>query len=793
MWYIGLSIFALLLSALAAQGASFLPGMSTSVIVPADPTVGLLPAARSDYASWSTAGLQAVPFTASIATDGTMSVSATDPDAQVLGIGQTITGAGVASGTTIIALGTGTGGNGTYTVSPSPASTVSSEAMTANGIPNRQVIYTTLSACSPTLTTSCDDTATITNALSACPANQVVKLNAGVFQVQNSTFQSVEHQRSRCTLRGAGPGRQLSVGLNLVGQGTQGTAKGTIASVATACTAAGGSIKAYGDMSFCMDSTATQLVKTDRATSPYPVMAMGYLPTPLCGSSVSLTADASKGDRTITLASIPAGLVAGSLVIVDEDTFHNGGDPDVFWGTDFVSNGAPSYAWFTACGGSRGYRSISQVMEVQSVNSSAKTVTFTTTLHHGVTVALAAQLTPYNGFVTGAGIEDLMLAGGWGGDCCGNLLIAGCAYCWVKNVEGLYSGGGNIHLEGTFKTVVREAFTHESLNPNPGGDGYQFSINGGAADNLVEDNIFWNGNKEIVIRGGGGGNVIAYNYMDDAFGGGYPDLGEAGLNAGHYTTTHMELEEGNYSQNFKGDAFWGNSIYIVVYRNWLSMLRASSVPPNVGYPPLNTYSISNCGGTQVYRDIDNRRGVDLQQYSNFHSIIGNVIGTPGQTLLSGDSCVGSQTTWTEQVYTSANSGANPTVWIFGEHQDDGTSGGCGTCFVNGAMAAMQVIRTANYDYVTNQEKCFDKTPWTTVSNTTDQGCSGIPTLPPSFYLTSKPSFFGSHPWPWVDPATHSMTVAGDGTTAYSGVTGSSNILPAKWCFENHHMPGCTLP
>ena len=50
-----------------------------------------------------------------------------------------------------------------------------------------------------------------------------------------------------------------------------------------------------------------------------------------------------------------------------------------------------------------------------------------------------------------------------------------------------------------------------------------------AADNLFE-------NKVGVVRGTGGGNVIAYNYMDDAYGATYPNLLEAGVNAGHYTT-----------------------------------------------------------------------------------------------------------------------------------------------------------------------------------------------------------------------------------------------------------------
>ena len=40
--------------------------------------------------------------------------------------------------------------------------------------------------------------------------------------------------------------------------------------------------------------------------------------------------------------------------------------------------------------------------------------------------------------------------------------------------------------------------------------------------------------------------------------------------------------------------------------------------------------------------------------------------------------------------------------------------------------------------------------------------SGARTIPPSFYLTSKPPFFGSNAWPWVD-----------------SVSGTTGALPAK--------------
>jgi len=68
---------------------------------------------------------------------------------------------------------------------------------------------------------------------------------------------------------------------------------------------------------------------------------------------------------------------------------------------------------------------------------------------------------------------------------------------------------------------------HETPDPNPGGAGYQSGMSYAASDNLFENNIMWYGNKEIVMRATGGGNVVAYNYMDDSFGSTYPMWPEA--------------------------------------------------------------------------------------------------------------------------------------------------------------------------------------------------------------------------------------------------------------------------
>ena len=59
-----------------------------------------------------------------------------------------------------------------------------------------------------------------------------------------------------------------------------------------------------------------------------------------------------------------------------------------------------------------------------------------------------------------------------------------------------------------------------------------------------------------------------------------------------------------------------------------------------------------------------------------------------------------------------------------------------------------VIRDGNYDFLTNSQR-WHNTP-------------GGFTIPNSMYLASKPAFFGTNQWPWVDPS-----------------TGTINTLPAK--------------
>jgi len=557
------------------------------------------------------------------------------------------------------------------------------------GIPNRTTIYQTLSPRGGSL----DDTAAIQRALDTCPRDQVVKLGPGTFQINGG---GLGFRRSDCTLRGSGTGE--------LGSGNGGT----------------------------------RLIKADRDTNrSFAVLYVGNNAAEF-SSSINLVADAVKGTDSLTLVSSPR-IAVGEIVLIDQVTDN---DPRVWWGPQHNPPGGGSRRWFA-----RQDRSLAQMMEVTAVNGN--TITFSTPFHITFKTEYTAQLSRYaNPVLHRVGIEDLYVYGGMGGDGHGNVAVALCAYCWVRNIEAHWSVGTSIGFYGTFRSVLRDSYIHETPDPNPGGGGYLVGLNWGASDNLVENNVTWYGNKNIVMRATGGGNVIAYNYMDDAFGSYYPSLPEAGLSAGHYTTPHMELLEGNYSHNYKGDSFWGNSIYITVFRNHLSSIRAAR-------PPLDTYK----HGIYPYMDLQGRTAVDIQAHSDCTNLVGNVLGFQGQSLLrynqGGYSYA--QNAWSYEQLGGFPRDGEVTMWSIGSQQAGGWTW---------VPATYQTqLREGNWDWVTRSQR------WHGIGGAVGSGAPRV--IPDSLYLTAKPAFFGSNPWPWVNPS-----------------NGGVSTLPAKACLEQGRMPTC---
>jgi hypothetical protein len=567
-------------------------------------------------------------------------------------------------------------GQPTGVVSAAIASIIPEERLTnwqpglnaIGGIPARTTVCATLAPSGG------DDTAAIQAAIEACPANQVVQLGSGTFQI---TGQGLAIDRSDVTLRGAG-------------------------------------------------STSTRLVK--KPGTDYPVVIIGNR-WPKYTDQTALVADALKETSAVTLGGAPPSgvpLAVGELVIVDHLT-----NDLTWWGTRSPP-GDPSRGWFSEMD-----RPIGQVLEVQSV--AGNHVTFTTSFHTDFLVADGAQLTrfqnngvPVTAPIQMSGIEDLYVEYGEGGDGGGNLHLFATKACWVKGVESNHSSGHSVNLDGAFRSEVRDSFFHSTVDPNPGGAGYGMGMSSYAADNLFENNISWNFNKVIVMRATGGGNVVAYNYMEDGYGAGYPTIVEIGLNASHMTTPHYELFEGNEAFNFDSDSVWGNAVYITAYRNHLTTLRRSI---GLGTPD----------GVQVALvDQQNRRAVGLSINHWYYSFVANVLGYPNGYLQYPNPFSPEVQSplfvyaWAAGTVPGGNEGTQTPLWQIGYDGNNWLT-------TPDAQVVATTLRHGNYDYLTNGI-VWDPT-------------IASHTLPPSLYLTSRPAFFGSSPWPWVTPESGTTQVA----------------------------------
>ena len=443
----------------------------------------------------------------------------------------------------------------------------------------------------------------------------------------------------------------------------------------------------------------------------------------------AFTADAVKGQYSVTLASNP-GLTPGEIVHVNE-TY----DSALTWYNMDQGQNGDYQGWGEGRKGPQAQsRPIGQAMEVASI--SGNTVTFTTPFHITFRTSHAAHLARLgdNGDtvvapkqVTKVGIEELTLDGGGGGDQGGNLRMAGASYCWAKHIESTRSQSSAFAFDGSFRCELRDSYIHSTQNPSPGGGGYGIVVDSYAADNLLENNISWNFNKVMVMRSSGGGNVIGYNYMTDGWGEGYPTLPEVGINASHMATPHFELFEGNESHNFASDTTWGNTINITIFRNHLTGLRRS-------YTPLKL------------SDQGNRRCAEINQSDFNFSFVGNVLGYSGMPL--------------NAAMAGGNSGQKS--WQYEASEDNDTDARMWQLMHADAAAQATLLRMGNFDWVTKTQKW----PGLGGIGTADNPPNPLPTIADSLYITTKPDFMGSNPWPWVDPT-----------------NGTTYVLPARARFD----------
>lgn len=423
------------------------------------------------------------------------------------------------------------------------------------------------------------------------------------------------------------------------------------------------------------------------------------------GTSVNVSAGLAKGSTTITTATAH-GWSVGDIILIDQVN-NASDDPPV------TNTGTKTATW---TGRASGTRSLGQMSKVVATPTST-TATLEIPLYWNYDASLTPQATKINGITKDAGIEDLTVDNSFSGNSGqagsgGTIKLAGASNSWILRVEGIGSWESMVKLRAAYRNTIRSCKFHEGVPALPtNGTQYATSraygiyLNPYASANLIENNQMYHLTIGALLSGAISGNVIAYNRVTELY------LADTSFEA--YTFTFhgahplMNLLEGNYTDSrLAADDVWGSSSHNTYFRN------RHALAPN------------KTGGTWNF---------DIQYHAQYYNIIGNVIGTPG----------------VEKSYELNNVvlSGQKSIYRFGYNGDgDGSASG------NDQQVYSTLLRHGNWDSVTNG----------VVWNGSDDRV-----LPPSFYLSGKPSWWGSVQWPAIGPDVSPMYpaagTAGSGT------------------------------
>jgi hypothetical protein len=424
-----------------------------------------------------------------------------------------------------------------------------------------------------------------------------------------------------------------------------------------------------------------------------------------------------KGDTSFTFSS--GSLTAGQWISIFADN-----DPKLVSSTG--ENGLCQW-----CGEATGYRTQIQIVQVTGV--SGNTATISRPLYY--TLYTHPQYRKYTFSTQKAGFENLRLDGSHAD--IGStqiLLLQGCLYCWVKNVEtydtGSSSGSAHIEMDFSYGDEVRDSAFHDQRS-GASGAGYGAYFQFSNSDHKVENNIFFHNRHSVVYQGGGSGTAMLYNYMDDQYTDDLTYLGSA--RTSHGAHPYMNLWEGNIVSSFAADDYWGTSSHFVFFRNWLWGGETNTNWPSgriASFPPLEGYD-----------------AISLYPGQSYYSFVDNVLGNPSLSSLGGTNALMSSAT--VRIFNEYPSAAAPVMYSLG-----------GTLTLGGANAPSSdatALLQGNYDYKTKGVAYYDGG-----SNHTFQA---------SYYYTSKPSFIGSCPWP--AQGSDLATVSSLSQPAYQRATGKS--------------------
>ncbi len=439
-------------------------------------------------------------------------------------------------------------------------------------------------------------------------------------------------------------------------------------------------------------------------------------------NSANWTGGYSAGTTQITLSST-ANLKVGNMLILDQmnDTSDTG--------SVYVCETQGVCSLEGPAGGERSGRAQQQIVQVQAV--SGNTVTITPGLYMPNWRSSQSPGAWWgNTDIMLDGIEDLSLDHS-GSNAQSGIVFFNAENCWAKGIRSLDANRNHIWLYQSAHITVADSYfygTHNAASQSYGVENYMGS------DNLVENNIFQHITSPMMTNGAASGDVWAYNYAIDDYYAVSPSwmMGAAWFHAGG---TDMELFEGNIGIGLTADDIHGTHNFETAFRNywigWESGKTSQTVP------------------------------VNLYAGSRFFNIIGNVLGKAGYHTNYEDA-------------EPSGSNYDKSIYALGWSGNGGTTS---SSVPDDPNVANTLMRWGNYDVATGTVR-WDASE---VPSGLSQYANSVPssqTLPASFFLSGKPSWWGT---PWGNPP---WPAIGPDVTGGPGPGGHEYEIPAELCYDN---------
>ena len=327
------------------------------------------------------------------------------------------------------------------------------------------------------------------------------------------------------------------------------------------------------------------------------------------------------------------------------------------------------------------------------------------------------------------GVENLAMDGTATGSSTGGGIGFQNAYqCWVSGVKITNMYQLAIYGLDTSHMIVQNNYIYRS-NGHPDAYAIRFSWGG---DTLVQNNIIQQWKNTTANDGPSSGDVVAYNYSVNQIVPGPSDQ-MWGAYWTHSAGDDFELWEGNVGDQQQNDNVHGSHLSNTKFRNFL----------------LGWESCANgtCGNSSL-KDETTVASIDSSNV-RYANIIANVLGTPG--------------------YTSGY--VTTTPFAGGYSYNIGAGGTNSPATPYDPLVASTMLRWGNFDAFTNTVRwCGNSsnTGWSAACAGTSEvptsapaypnsmptkgdTAAGMGALPASFYLSGKPSWFGSLPWPSIGP------------------------------------------